>query len=57
MTRANAVNSVAFREAQSLLHLRITWEDVESLGAHVWTKYVNIFTGETQASGCFKILG
>ena len=57
MTRANDVNSVAFREAQSLLHRRITWEDAESPGAHVWTKYVNIFMGETQASGCFKILG
>ena len=57
MTRANDENSVAFREAQSLLHRRITWEDAESPGAHVWTKYVNIFMGETQASGCFKILG
>ena len=53
MTRANEENSVASRDSQSLLHLRITWEDVKSPGVHVWTKYVNVFTGETQASGCF----
>ena len=57
VTRANEENSVASRDSQSLLHLRITWEDVKSPGVHVWTKYVNVFTGETQASGCFKILG